>query len=89
MSRHNPQPFGKGQAARPNAAEAKREDERYRTFHARLERIAAAVKQAGREDLADRLADLGQRVQDREITLDEGQAELRDHEAEIRAMLKR
>ena len=31
----------------------------------------------------------GQRVEDREITLDEGMVELRDYEKEIRAMLKR
>ena len=89
MPRYNPQQFGKAQAARPNAAEAKLENERYRTFHARLERIAATAAQAGREALADQLADLSQRVQDREISLEEGMAELRDHEAEIRAMLKR
>ena len=39
--------------------------------------------------LADQLVDLGQQVADRELTLDEGLAELRGLEAQIRAALKR
>jgi len=89
MSRPASGQFGKGQAPRPNAAEAKMQNERYEAFQSRLRKIAAAVDRAGRADLAERLADLGQRVEDREITLDEGLAELRAHESEIRAMLKR
>ena len=81
--------FGKAQAARPNAAEAKMENQRYETFRGRLERIAAAARDAGRAELAERLADLGQQVEDREITLDEGLAELRALEGEIRAALRR
>jgi hypothetical protein len=89
MSRFNPQGFGKAQAARPNAAEAKLENERYQVFRTRMDRIAAAVAGSGDEDLADQLADLSQRVEDREISLDEGLEELRDREQEIRATLKR
>lgn len=89
MSKFQPRPFGKAQAARPSAAEAKVENERYETYQARLARIAAAAEQAGRAELAEELADLGQRVADREITLEEGMEELREHEAAIRAMLRR
>lgn len=89
MSKFQPRPFGKPQAARPSAAEAKVENERYETYQARLGRIAAAAAQAGREELAEELADLGQRVADREITLEEGMEELREHEVAIRTMLRR
>jgi DNA repair exonuclease SbcCD ATPase subunit len=89
MSRFNPQGFGKTQAARPNAAEAKVENERYQVFRTRLERIAAAVARSGDETLAEELEDLNQRVEDRETTLEEGLAELQDHEHTIRARLKR
>jgi small-conductance mechanosensitive channel len=89
MSRFDPRNSAPSQAARPSAVEAKAENERYATFRARLKRIADAAAQAGQEDLADRLVDLGQQVEDRELTLEEGAAELRAHEAEIRAMLKR
>lgn len=89
MARSGTGQFGKAQAARPNAAEAKMENQRYETFRGRLERIAAAAQNAGRAELAERLADLGQQVEDRELTLDEGLAELRALEGEIRAALKR
>jgi hypothetical protein len=89
MSRLSAGQLGKGQAPRPSAAEAKMENERYEAFKSRLRKIAAAVERAGQAELADRLADLGQQVEDREITLEEGLAELRAHESEIRAMLKR
>lgn len=89
MSKFQPRPPAKPQAARPNAAMAKLENERYATFQARLERIAAAANGAGNEALAEELADLGQRVADHEITLEEGADELRDHETAIRAMLRR
>ena len=48
-----------------------------------------AARKAGRSALGNALVDLGQRVEDREITLDEGLAELRHYEGEIRSMLKR
>lgn len=89
MARSGSGQFGKTQAARPNAAEAKLENQRYETFRGRLERIAAAARSAGQTDLADRLVDLGQQVEDRDLTLDEGLAELRALEAEIRTALKR
>ena len=89
MSRPGSGQFGKGQAPRPNAAEARVDNERYETFQGRLQRIAAAARTAGRTELADQLADLGQQVADRELTLDEGLAELRGLEAQIRAALKR
>jgi DNA repair exonuclease SbcCD ATPase subunit len=89
MRKFSSAPFAKAQAPRTSAAEAKAENERYQAFQSRLERIAAAVSRAGREELAEELADLGQRVEDRETTLDEGMAELRNHEATIRAMLKK
>lgn len=89
MSRPVSGGFGKGQAPRPNAAQAKVENERYEVFQERLERIAAAAARAGRPELADELVDLGQRVLDREIALDEGLAELREHESELRSLLKR
>ena len=54
-----------------------------------MTRLAEAASKAGRTALANQLVDLSQRVEDREITLDEGLAELRDYEPEIRAMLKR
>ena len=81
--------FGKGQAPRPNAAQAKAENERYDVFQARVRRIADAAARAGHGELAETLADLGQRVQDREITLEEGLAELRSREASVRSALKR
>ena len=77
------------EAPRPSAAAAKASQERYQTFHQRMDRLAEAARQATRPALANQLVDLGQRVEDREITLEEGMAELRDLEAEIRAMLKR
>lgn len=89
MSRPNSGQFGKGQAARPNAAEARVANERYETFQGRLQRIASAARTAGRSSLADQLVDLGQQVADRELTLDEGLAELRSLEGQIRAALKR
>jgi cell fate (sporulation/competence/biofilm development) regulator YlbF (YheA/YmcA/DUF963 family) len=89
MSRPASGSYGKGQAPRPNAAQAKVENERYDVFKARLERIAAAAARAGRQELADELVDLSHRVLDREITLDEGLAELREHESELRSLLKR
>ncbi len=89
MTKFQPRPAGKPQAARPNAAEARLANERYATFQARLERIAAAAAQAGDAALAEQLTDLGQQVADHEITLEEGAAELREHEAAIRAMLRR
>jgi DNA repair exonuclease SbcCD ATPase subunit len=89
MPRYNPQGFAKAQAARPTAAEAKLENERYQVFRTRLERIAAAVARSGDETLAEELEDLNQRVEDRETTLEEGLAELQDHEHTIRARLKR
>lgn len=82
-------PFGRSEAPRPSAAEAKAANERYLAFRVRLDRIAAAATKAGQEDLAEQLADLAQRVEDRETTLDEGQDELRLHEQAIRAMLRR
>ena len=55
-----------------------------------MDRLAEAARKAGRiRARPTQLVDLGQRVEDREITLDEGMAELRDYEGEIRAMLKR
>ncbi|MFO1074648.1 MAG: hypothetical protein U1E17_18560 [Geminicoccaceae bacterium] len=89
MSRPGSGQFGKGQAPRPNAAEARVDNERYETFQGRLQRIAAAARAGGRTALADQLVDLGQQVADRELTLDEGLAELRGLEAQIRAALKR
>lgn len=89
MARSGSGQFGKAQAPRPNATEAKLENQRYETFRGRLQKIAAAAKGAGQVELADRLIDLGQQVEDRELTLDEGLAELRAHEGEIRTMLKR
>lgn len=89
MSKFTTRQTGPAQAARPSAAEAKAENERYVTFQTRMARLTQAAQQAGEEDLADRLLDLTQRVEDRELTLDEGQLELREHEAAIRAMLKR
>ena len=77
MSRFDPRNAAPSQAARPSAVEAKAENERYATFRARLKRIADAAAQAGQEDLADRLVDLGLQVEDRELTLEEGVAELR------------
>ena len=47
------------------------------------------AQRAGRAELADRLVDLGQQVEDRELTLEEGLSELRALEGEIRGMLKR
>ena len=89
MSNFQSRSAGPAQAARPSAAAAKADDERYRTFQSRMTRLAEAASNAGRTALANQLVDLSQRVEDREITLDEGLAELRDHEPEIRAMLKR
>lgn len=89
MSNFQSRSTGPAQAARPSAAAAKADDERYRTFQSRMTRLAEAASNAGRMALANQLVDLSQRVEDREITLDEGLAELRDHEPEIRAMLKR
>lgn len=89
MSRPSSGQYGKGQAPRVNAAEAKLENERYELFHARLQKIAGAATRAGSGELAERLVDLGQQVEDREITLEEGMAELRTFEGEVRAMLKR
>ena len=89
MSKFSPRQSGPSQAARPSAAEAKAENERYVTFRTRMARLTEAASRSGPEELSDALVDLSQRVEDREITLDEGQAELRDHEAAIRAMLKR
>jgi predicted transcriptional regulator len=80
---------GPAQAARPSAAEAKVTEERYRAFQNRMDRLAEAARKAGRSALGNALVDLGQRVEDREITLDEGLAELRHYEGEIRSMLKR
>ena len=54
-----------------------------RLKRARLDRLL------GRAGFDFRQVDLGQRVEDREITLDEGLAELRHYEGEIRSMLKR
>ncbi len=54
-----------------------------------MSKLAEAASKAGRTTLANQLVDLGQRVEDREITLEEGMVELRDYEKEIRAMLKR
>ena len=88
-AKFNPRQTGPAQAARPSAAEAKAENERYQTFQSRMARICRAASKAGREELANQLVDLSQRVEDREITLDEGLDELRDHEVELRAMLKR
>ena len=89
MPRFNPRQTGPAQAPRPTAAEAKAENERYQTFQTRMARISDAATKAGREELADELVDLTQRVEDREITLEEGLEELRGHEVELRAMLKR
>jgi hypothetical protein len=89
MSNFNSRQSGPPQAARPSAAAAKATEERYSTFQSRMARLAEAAGRAGRTTLANQLVDLGQRVEDREITLDEGMAELRDYEQEIRAMLKR
>ena len=89
MANYQSRSTAPAQAARPSAAAAKADDERYRTFQSRMTRLAEAANQAGRTALANQLVDLSQRVEDREITLDEGLAELRDHEGEIRSMLKR
>lgn len=89
MANPNPRQSGPAQAARPSAAAAKVTEERYRTFQNRMERLAEAARGAGRTALANQLVDLGQRVEDREITLEEGLDELRHLEGEIRAMLKR
>ncbi len=89
MANFNARQSGPAQAARPSAAEAKATEERYSTFQSRMSRLAEAASKAGRTTLANQLVDLGQRVEDREITLDDGMAELRDYEKEIRAMLKR
>ena len=89
MSNFNSRQSGPPQAARPSAAEAKLTEERYSTFQNRMGRLAEAATRAGRTTLANQLVDLGQRVEDREITLEEGMAELRDYEQEIRKMLKR
>jgi hypothetical protein len=89
MAHSHPRPSGPVQAARPSAAAAKVTQERYQTFHQRMDRLAEAARQASRPALANQLVDLGQRVEDREVTLEEGMAELRELEAEIRAMLKR
>ena len=89
MPRFNPRQTGPAQAPRPTAAEAKAENDRYQTFQDRMARISAAATKAGREELADELVDLTQRVEDREISLEEGLEELRGHEVELRAMLKR
>ena len=89
MSNFNARQSGPAQAARPTAAEAKATEERYSTFQSRMSKLADAASKAGRTTLANQLVDLGQRVEDREITLEEGMVELRDYEKEIRAMLKR
>jgi phage shock protein A len=89
MANFNARQSGPAQAARPSAAEAKAAEERYSTFQSRMSKLAEAASKAGRTTLANQLVDLGQRVEDREITLEEGMAELRDYEKEIRAMLKR
>lgn len=89
MSNFNSRQSGPAQAARPSAAAAKVTEERYSQFQSRMSRLAEAASKAGRTTLANQLVDLGQRVEDREITLEEGMAELRDHEQEIRTMLKR
>jgi phage shock protein A len=89
MANFNARQSGPAQVARPSAAEAKATEERYSTFQNRMSRLAEAASKAGRTTLANQLVDLGQRVEDREITLDDGMAELRDYEKEIRAMLKR
>jgi hypothetical protein len=88
MPNSNARQSGPAQAARPSAAAAKVADERYRTFQSRMSRLAEAAGKAGRTALSNQLVDLGQRVEDREITLDEGLAELRHYENEIRSMLK-
>ena len=88
MANFNARQSGPAQAARP-AAEAKAAEERYSTFQGRMSKLAEAASKAGRTTLANQLVDLGQRVEDREITLEEGMVELRDYEKEIRAMLKR
>lgn len=80
---------GPAEAARPSAAEAKVAEERYRAFQNRMDRLAEAARKAGRSALGNALVDLGQRVEDRDITLEEGLAELRHYEGEIRSMLKR
>jgi phage shock protein A len=89
MSNFSSRQSGPPQAARPSAAEAKVTEERYSTFQNRMAKLAEAASRAGRTTLANQLVDLGQRVEDREITLEEGMAELRDYEKEIRTMLKR
>jgi phage shock protein A len=89
MPNFNARQSGPAQAARPSAAEAKATEERYSTFQSRMSRLAEAASKAGRTTLANQLVDLGQRVEDREITLEEGMVELRDYEKEIRAMLQR
>ncbi|MGD9511066.1 MAG: hypothetical protein AB7I59_30375 [Geminicoccaceae bacterium] len=89
MANFNSRASGPAQAARPNAAEAKAADERYRTFQNRMERLADAARKAGRTALGNALVDLGQRVEDREISLEEGLTELRHYEGEIRSILKR
>lgn len=89
MANYQSRSTAPAQAARPSAAAAKADDERYKTFQSRMTRLAEAANNAGRTALANQLVDLSQRVEDREITLDEGLVELRDHEVEIRSMLKR
>jgi phage shock protein A len=89
MANFNARQSGPAQAARPSAAAAKATEERYSTFQGRMARLAEAASKSGRTSLANQLVDLGQRVEDREITLEEGMEELRDYEKEIRAMLKR
>ena len=89
MANYQSRSTAPAQAARPRAAAAKADDARYKTFQSRMTRLAEAASNAGRTALANQLVDLSQRVEDREITLDEGLAELRDHEVEIRSMLKR
>ena len=79
MANFNTRQSGPAQAARPSAAEAKATEERYSTFQNRMSRLAEAANQAGRATLANQLVDLGQRVEDREITLEEGMEELRDY----------
>ena len=89
MANFNTRQTGPAQAARPSASAAKVEEERYSVFQSRMNKLAEAANRAGRTTLANRLLALGQRVEDRETTLEEGAAELRDYEQEIRAMLKR
>ena len=77
-----------GAGGLPSAAEAK--PRKSATARSRQDvQLAEAASKAGRTTLANQLVDLGRRVEDREITLEEGMVELRDYEKEIRAMLKR